>query len=96
MKYLLTFSLIFYIGCGTAEQSLTPDENEEHFGEMPTSIVKIAPLFAGRIQVTQWGVPTQTFVIVDGELTERIVFFKMDPKKVTITSSVSARLTVNR
>ncbi len=90
MRYLLTLSLIFCVGCGAGEQPFTPDENEDSVlsgsapeGEIPTSVVKLGTLTDDKMfdisRGTAFGVPTQTFVIIDGELTERVVFFQDGP-----------------
>lgn len=93
-RFCLLFCLIFVFGCGVGEQPLVPTEDEARLevdavgeavpeGEILTSIVKVRyGDGVSRIPiVTQFGIPTQTFVIIDGELTERIVFFQDEPKE---------------
>ena len=85
--FYLFCCLILALGCGVGEQPLAPTEDEADLevedaigpapeGEQPTVIVTVGQPVS-RIQTfTRVGLPTQTFVIIDGELTERIVFFQ--------------------
>lgn len=86
--FYLFCCLTLALGCGVGEQPLAPTEDEAHLevedaigpapeGELPTVIVEVAQnSYRGVPMQTRVGFPTQTFVIIDGELTERVIFFQ--------------------